>query len=262
MATQFLKRLTLHTMKADNNCMLKMAPSLRVPFLVHAPAFCTDEGAQGARRKVAKTDTALTNIGRKISERIIHVIDEKGQDLGTMHRADVIKLMDRRELRLVKRNASVEPPQYQLMTGLQIHEERMRLREMNKAQPKTGPTLTKELTFSSGIGQHDLDTKSKQIRQWIEKKYQVQVTVRKGRNAAEPDDKMEVILQRILQTLPGIATFSSQPQAVKGGRAMMCVLRPLSPKEERQNQERQEAQARVPLTTEHGQDTQPDIEHR
>lgn len=55
---------------------------------------------------------------------------------------------------------------------------------------KPGPTLTKELTFSSNIGQHDLDTKSKQIQQWIEKKYKVQITIKKGRNAEEPENKM------------------------------------------------------------------------
>lgn len=55
---------------------------------------------------------------------------------------------------------------------------------------KLGPTLTKELTFSSNIGKHDLDTKSKQIQQWIEKKYRVQITVKKGKNAEEPENKV------------------------------------------------------------------------
>lgn len=50
--------------------------------------------------------------------------------------------------------------------------------------------MTKELTFSSNIEKHDLDTKSKQIQQWIEKKYQVQITVKKGKNADEPENKM------------------------------------------------------------------------
>lgn len=54
---------------------------------------------------------------------------------------------------------------------------------------KLGPILTKELTFSSNIGQHDLDTKNKQIQQWIEKKYQVQITIKKGKNADEPENK-------------------------------------------------------------------------
>lgn len=55
---------------------------------------------------------------------------------------------------------------------------------------KLGPTLTKELTFSSNIGQHDLDTKRKQIQQWIEKKYKVQITIKKGKNVEEPENKV------------------------------------------------------------------------
>lgn len=53
-----------------------------------------------------------------------------------------------------------------------------------------GPALTKELTFSSNIGQHDLDTKSKQIQQWIEKKYKVQITIKKGKDVEQPENKM------------------------------------------------------------------------
>ena len=71
----------------------------------------------------------------------------------------------------------------------------MRYTQASHTSPRSrsfnlGPTLTKELTFSSNIGQHDLDTKSKQIQQWIEKKYKVQITVKKGKSANEPEDRM------------------------------------------------------------------------
>ncbi|XP_012505350.1 PREDICTED: LOW QUALITY PROTEIN: translation initiation factor IF-3, mitochondrial [Propithecus coquereli] len=245
MAALFLNRLTLQTIKAENNCIRrclgkhivqKTAPAQlfpaasapRLSFLIHSKAFSTIQDIQDERKKKKKDGTTFSNIGRKINERIIHVLDEKGNDLGNMHRADVIRLLDERDLRLVQRNPSAEPPEYQLMTGIQIHEERLRLREREKARPKTGPTLTKELTFSSNIGQHDLDTKSKQIQQWIEKKYKVQITIKKGKNTDEPENKMEEIFNRILQTMPGMATFSSKPQPIKGGKALMCVLRPLT----------------------------------
>ncbi|XP_014699304.1 translation initiation factor IF-3, mitochondrial [Equus asinus] len=249
MAAVFLKRLTLQIIKTEKNytrrCFGKyimqktvpaplslIASAPRLSYLIRAKAFSTVEDTQDERKKKKKNETAFSNIGRKINERIIHVLDEKGNDLGNMHRANVIRLMDERDLRLVRRNPGADPPQYQLMTGIQIHEERLRLRESGKARPTPGPTLTKELTFSSNIGQHDLDTKSKQIQQWIEKKYKVQITIKKGKNAEEPENKIEEIFNHILQTMPGIATFSSRPQSVKGGKAVMCVLRHLSKKEE------------------------------
>ncbi|KAI4581439.1 hypothetical protein MJG53_009882 [Ovis ammon polii x Ovis aries] len=239
MAALFLKKLTLQTIKTENCCIrrclskyiLQGPASPRPPRLIHAKAFSTED-TQDESTKKKKNETAFSSVGRKINERIIHVLDEQGNDLGHMHRANVIRLMTERDLRLVKRDASAEPPQYQLLTGAQIHQERLRLREAERAAPKPGPTLTKELTFSSNIGQHDLNTKSKQIQQWIEKKYKVQITVKKGKSADEPEDKMEEMCNRIVQAVSGIATFSSRPQPIRGGKAVMCVLRPLSKKEE------------------------------
>ncbi|EHB00463.1 Translation initiation factor IF-3, mitochondrial [Heterocephalus glaber] len=247
MAALLLKKLMLQTIKTENKgirrCFgkymvqktvpapLSLAASApRLTSLLHAKCFSAVEDTQDGRKK-KPNDRTLTNTGRKIHARIIRVFDEKGSDLGNMHRADVIRLMDERDLRLVQRSTSVEPPEYQLMTGMQIHQERLKLREQEKAKPKAGPTVTKELTFSSNIGQHDLNTKSKQIQLWIEKKYQVQITIKKGKNADEPENKTEEIFHEILQTMPGVATFLSRPQAVKGGRALMCVLRHLNKKE-------------------------------
>lgn len=234
----------------------------KLSYLIHTKAFSTVEDSQHERKKRKNNETDFGNIGRKISERIIHVFDEQGRDLGNMHRADVIRLMDEQNLRLVKRNSGTDPPKYQLMTGTQIHEERLRLRETEKARPKTGPALTKELIFSSNIGQHDLDTKTKQIQQWIEKKYKVQVTIKKAKNSEEPENKMEELLNQILQTMPGTATFSSRPQPVKGGKAVICVLRHLSEKEETAYRQTQETQEGNPLNKENGNNKKADILHQ
>lgn len=275
MAAVFLKTLTLQTIKTEKNCLRCLGKYIvqktalaqlpltvsapRLSYLIHTKAFSSVEDTKDERKK---NETDFSNIGRKISERIIHVFDEKGNDLGNMHRADVIRLMDERDLRLVRRKPSAEPPEYQLMTGAQIHEERLRLREREKAKPKTGPTLTKELTFSSNIGQHDLDTKSKQIQQWIEKKYKVQITVKKAKNAEETENNMEELFNQILQTMPGIATFSSRPQPVRGGKAVVCVLRHLSKKEETAYRQTQETQKGDPLNKENGSDRKSDILHQ
>lgn len=103
--------------------------------LISAKGFSTAGDTEGERKQ--KRRDAFSNTGRKISERVIRVLDEKGVDLGTMHRADVIRLMDKQDLRLVQRNTTSEPPEYQLMTGAQIHQERLRIREQEKAKPKT-----------------------------------------------------------------------------------------------------------------------------
>ncbi|XP_067842110.1 translation initiation factor IF-3, mitochondrial [Heptranchias perlo] len=193
-----------------------------------------DEGEPETEQHRVKKDPrarrTIGNIGRKIHHRIIHVIDENGESLGNMHRADVIRIMDERGVKIVPLRENADPPAYKLMTGKQIHEEQMKLREKQKEKPKTGPCQIKEQTFSADIAKHDLQTKIKQIQQWVEKKHHVRITVRKGA-AVDKADKMEMLLDQIVQSMPDKATYVFRPKVIKEGKAVMCVLRHLSEKE-------------------------------
>ena len=157
MAALLLKRLTLRTIKTENTCIRRclgkyvvqktalaepshIASAPRRSCLIHAKAFSTED-TQDKREKKKKNETAFRNVGRKINERIIQVLDEKGNDLGPMHRANVIRLMAEQDLRLVPRDPGAEPPRYQLMTGTQIYQERLRRRGMERAEPKPGRYL-------------------------------------------------------------------------------------------------------------------------
>lgn len=108
MAALLLKRLTLQTIKTENTCIRRrlgkyvvqktalaepshIASAPRPSCLIHAEAFSTED-TQDKREKKKKNETAFRNVGRKINERIIQVLDEKGNDLGPMHRANVIDL--------------------------------------------------------------------------------------------------------------------------------------------------------------------------
>lgn len=96
----------------------------------------------------------------------------------------------------------------------------------------------------------------------LKKKYKVQITVKKGKNVEEPENKVEEIFNQILQAMPGIATFSSSPRPVKGGKAVLCVLRPLSKKEEMAYRETQGTQKGDPLNKENGNSSKSDVLHQ
>ncbi|XP_043846596.1 translation initiation factor IF-3, mitochondrial [Dromiciops gliroides] len=232
----------------------------RLPLPEYAKAFCTagnTEDKMDMKKKMSKP--TFGNVGRKIHHRILQLFDGNGNNLGTMHRAEVIRLMEEQNLRLVLRKADADPPVYQLMTGSQIHEEQLQLREKKKVQSKTGPPQLKELTFSSNIAQHDLDTKMKQIHQWIEKKYQVQITIKKGKTA-DPEDNMEEFFNKILKTMPELATFASKPKTTKSGRAATCVFRHLSNKEMNEYRRSKETQTnRDTLNKENRDNTESNI---
>lgn len=62
--------------------------------------------------------------------------------------------------------------------------------------------------------------------------------------------------------MPGLATFSSSPQSVKGGKAVLCVLRPLSKKEEIAYRETQGTQKGDSLNKENGNGRESDVLHQ
>ena len=80
---------------------------------------------------------SISSVGRKIHQRLLQVLGVGGESLGNMHRSDAIRLMDEKGLKLVLVDDSADPPLYQLMSGKQIHEEQLKLREKQKAKPGT-----------------------------------------------------------------------------------------------------------------------------
>ncbi|XP_060907699.1 translation initiation factor IF-3, mitochondrial [Labrus mixtus] len=184
-------------------------------------------GAQKKKKQNPRASATVTSVGRKIPQREIQVISETGENLGTMHRANVIKIMDVQGLKLVLLSENKDPPVYKLMSGKQIHEEQLKLREKQKA--KAAPVQVKELTFSSGIAAHDLTTKLKQAEGMLEKKHHVRITLRSGRG--QPAGDMEATLEQMLRQMEVLVGFVAKPKAIRDGQAATCTLRPPSAKE-------------------------------
>ncbi|XP_037305101.2 translation initiation factor IF-3, mitochondrial [Pungitius pungitius] len=196
--------------------------------------FSTDAGdseqapaPKAKNKRDPKAQGTIGAVGRRIPHREVQVISETGENLGTMHRADVIRVLDERGLKLVLLSDRRDPPVYRLMSGKQIHEEQLKLREKQKA--KAAPVQVKELTFSSGIAAHDLSTKLKQVEGWLEKKNHVRITLRSGRGGSAVN--LDTNLEQIVQQMEVMFGFVSKPKAVRDGQAAVCVLRPPSAKE-------------------------------
>lgn len=195
--------------------------------------FCTAiEDTQSTPASKKKKHSTLSNatinsVGRKIPQRLIEVISETGENMGTMHRSDVIRILDEQGLKLVLLDENQDPPVYRLMSGKQIHEEQLKLREKQKAKPV--PVQVKELTFSAGIATHDLSTKLNQVQSWLEKKHHVRITLKSGRGASA--GSMDSTLESLVQQMEADFGFVSQPKLIRNGQAAMCILRPPSAKE-------------------------------
>lgn len=104
--------------------------------------FCTAAGTsekptveEKKKAQLSQGRATITAVGRKIPQRLIQVISDAGENMGIMHRADVIRLMDEKGFRLVLLSGQEDPPLYKLMTGKQIHDEQLKQREKQKSKP-------------------------------------------------------------------------------------------------------------------------------
>ncbi|XP_032846911.2 translation initiation factor IF-3, mitochondrial [Tyto alba] len=246
--------------------LLKQAPQKSVfsPFWMVVPdpsksavlgltqPFCTAETSP----KEPKRKAAFGSVGRRIPYRILHLINQDGESLGTMHRAEALKLMDQQNLKLVLLRENAEPPVYRLMSGQQIHEEQLKRAEKKKASPNPG-LVQKELSFSSAIAKNDLETKTKQIAQWIEKKYHVKVTIRQAKDS---NTDMFMLFDQILEPMSAKATYLSKPKVTREG-VSACVLRHMSDKELKAYQ-KMEKQKNITVKKDENEDLKSDELHQ
>nr|XP_020644243.1 translation initiation factor IF-3, mitochondrial [Pogona vitticeps]XP_020644244.1 translation initiation factor IF-3, mitochondrial [Pogona vitticeps] len=231
--TQYLARFWRQPQKRTMFSKTQGMTELAKRRLLYNPVqtFCTagDSKENIKGNKINYTfNTKIENVGRRIPYLHVQLIDENGENMGVMHRADVLRLMDARGLRLVLLRENTKPPMYRLMSGLQIYEERLRFKEKQKAGSKSGPVQTKEIRFSTDIAQHDLDIKLRQVEKWIDHKYHVKVVVNQHK-ASVGSEKMLLLFDKILASMPGKVTYLSEPHVKEG--SSKCVLRHMSDKE-------------------------------
>lgn len=109
---------------------------LKVYVILYSPpeAPLEDKPKKSKVKQDPRARQTVGNVGRKIHHRHLLLLSETGENLGTFHRADVIRMMEEKQLKLVVVNEKADPPVFRLMTGKQIHEEQMKLREKMKSK--------------------------------------------------------------------------------------------------------------------------------
>ncbi|XP_078459112.1 translation initiation factor IF-3, mitochondrial [Lampetra planeri] len=182
----------------------------------------------------------VSSIGRRIEARVVHLVDENGNDLGHVHRANAIRMMEERGLKMVALREDADPPLYRLMSGKQIYNEQLKLRQKQQDKPQSGQTQIKEISFSADIGKSDLDVKVRKIQEWVlEKRHHVKVTIKNTKNS--DTDKMLAMAGSVLVPIADNATYASAPRAVNDGATVTCILRHMSERERAEQRRKQGA---------------------
>ena len=127
-----------------------------------------------------------TAINGRIRAREVAVIDQQGAALGVLPLQMARDVAAERKLDLVEVNPTATPPVCKLLDfGRFQFEQSKRQRESSKSQK----TLSlKEIRFRPNVGQHDVTTKEKAIREFLDLGNKVKVVVRlRGRELAHPE---------------------------------------------------------------------------
>jgi|TARA_B110000908_G_scaffold91523_1_gene108615 translation initiation factor IF-3 len=150
-------------------------------------------------RKFSKPEPQ-TPINAQIRYEKLRVVDDNGQ-LGVMNKSQALTIAQSRGLDLIVITESATPPIAKILDANKyLYEQKRREKELAKKQRESRIEV-KEIQFRPGIGDHDFETKIKNIEKFLSKGNKVKLMVRfKGRENANKHLGFQ-ILERAFTTL-------------------------------------------------------------
>lgn len=159
---------------------------------------------------------------REIRVPRVQLIDEEGQNLGSMPTDQALKLAEEAGLDLVEISPNAEPPVCKILDlGKLKYATQKKAAEARKKQKIVE---VKEIKMRPNIDTHDYDVKMKAMGRFFEDGDKVKVTLKfRGREMAHQELGMKLLLQ-VKEDTQAIAKVEAEPKLE--GRQMMMVLAP------------------------------------
>jgi translation initiation factor IF-3 len=150
------------------------------------------------------------------------VIDEDGTQLGILPTREAIRIALDRGLDLVEVAPNADPPVCKLLDfGKFQYERAKREREARKARKDVE---IKEVRLRPKTGEHDINTRLRQARGFLESGAKVKVRLRfRGREITHPEVARD-LLQRFADELSDVSTIEQRPGFE--GRTLLMILAP------------------------------------
>lgn len=161
-------------------------------------------------------------INREIRAQKVRLIGKDGSQIGVVSIRDAMSHAEQAGLDLVEISPNASPPVCKIIDyGKFRYQMTKKERESKKAQHQA---KLKEIKVKPNIDEHDLLTKIKRAREFIEKGNKVRVTCMfRGREMAHPELGTKVT-NRFVQELEDVAQVEAQPKLM--GRNLSLVLAP------------------------------------
>jgi len=148
----------------------------------------------------------------------VRVLDDRGEQLGVMSSKEALDLAKSKGLDLVEVAPAAKPP---VCKVLDFNKYKY---QQKKREKKHRRSELKELRFTTQIQDHDLNTKVRRMRKFLEQGDKVRVTVIfRGREIVHRS-RGEELVKRILESIGDIAKIDEN--AKSRGRALQVILVP------------------------------------
>ena len=162
------------------------------------------------------------NVNRAIRARELRVIGPEGEQLGILTLAEALAAAETRELDLVEVSPTAVPPVCRIMDyGKFKYQQSKKLQEARK---KTSHVVVKEVKLRPKTDSHDIATKVKHIRRFLEEGNKANVTLRfRGREITHTELGIK-ILDKVAEDLQDVALIELKPKME--GRSLFMIVAP------------------------------------
>ena len=163
-------------------------------------------------------------INEKIRAREIRLIGPNGDAMGVVNTVDAQRVANDNLMDLVEISPNASPPVCKIMDyGKYRYEQHRRVKDAKKNQKVT---ILKEIKFRPRIEDHDMETKSKHVREFIEAGDKVKCTIMfRGRELSHPELGRK-ILTNVAAAMKDIAKLEREPKLE--GKNMIMILSPIT----------------------------------
>lgn len=152
----------------------------------------------------------------------MRVVDQNGQMLGVIPTVEAQRLAYDSDLDLVEVAPNERPPVCRIMDYGKFKYEQ---KKKHANSTKTHQIQLKEIRLRPKTGEHDIEFKTKQAREFLSHKDKVKLNVIfRGRENAHHDRGREMLAQ-IIEKLQDVSKIE-KPPGLEGGRNMTAVLAP------------------------------------
>jgi translation initiation factor IF-3 len=157
-----------------------------------------------------------------ITARQLRVIGAEGEQLGILEKHNAIAAAEDLGLDLVEVAPTADPPVCRIMDYGKFKYEQSKKAQVAKKKQRI--IQVKEIKVRPKTDSHDLETKAKHARKFLEEGNKIKVTVRfRGREIVHTD-RGHLVLKKLMELLTDVAVVEAP--AKMEGRNMIMVLAP------------------------------------